>query len=250
MSSFLDKADAKTFIFWLRSRQDAIDIAANFLANDTTADAAAVKERLAALFHCSADNSKVFSNYGKNQAEQSSKLRQQKSDLEAQVQSLREYQTQLVGSVNGRKELLRKSRLDAAELEQAVEYQKHRFSSMQYFFKRQQKVRDQARGRVRAEAQARLESLRIEHVGLRAENQELKAALASAQRERDEFWQHASRVAKLEEALEAAHEENSRLTDVVNEYAADEAVEADSTPCASILDRPMSPLTELERRVC
>ncbi|KAK7946163.1 uncharacterized protein PG986_010484 [Apiospora aurea] len=211
------------FIFWLRSRQDIIDTASQILADDTINDPIVLKEHLTALFTRYADDSTTFSSYCKNKIGENLNLLQQNTILEAKVEDLEERQAPLLKSVDFHREELRIHRLDAADLESAIDFQKKRFSAMKYYYDRQQRIRDKAHDRVIAETQARLEALQTEHDSHRAQHENTKFYLAEAQKERDALWEQAAHAAGLEAALEAAYETNERLMDHANSLASDYA---------------------------
>ncbi|KAK8023646.1 hypothetical protein PG993_011712 [Apiospora rasikravindrae] len=235
MSSIQNKVDASFFIFWLRSRQDTIDIASHIIADDTINDPLVLKEHLAALFNSYADDSTSFAGYCKNKIDEDRVLLQQNATFEAQIQSLREYQARLIKSVDHHKEELRIHRLDAADFESALEFQKKSFSAMKYYFDRQQKIRDKAHDSVLAETQARLETLQTENDSLRVQHEDMKLDLAESQMERNALSEKAAHAAGLERALKAAYDTNDRLLELADNLTADDALLA-STMEADMMD--------------
>lgn len=203
------------FIYWLRTRQDTIDITTHVLLENTTANASILKEQLGTLFDRYVSDTTVLSGYCKNKVEESREHNKHKAELQGQIQGLKDYQARLIDSIEWHRNEIRKDRLDTADYEKAIAFEKERFSAMQNYYQHMQKARDRAHEQDLAEAQANRQSLIVDYADLQVHHDAMKMALAASERKYDQQTHH---VNGLEKALEAAYDLNDRLNDLVNEY--------------------------------
>ncbi|KAK8068478.1 hypothetical protein PG996_007590 [Apiospora saccharicola] len=214
------------FTYWLQSRQDAIDITAGVLLEKSTPTA--LTEQLDTLFTRYVDDSLVLCGYCKEKIDESREHDKEKSEMERHIKGLQSNQALLFDNLEWHREELRVGRLDAAEMQESLEYEKSRFSAMKGFYEQRLHFRDQAHQQALGKIEDRHESLLNGHANLQVQHEHLKAALEASERARREQAVH---INGLENALENAYDVNNRLTDVVASYEA-----RPDTPPDSITD--------------
>lgn len=165
------------------------------------------------MFDKYVSDSTFLTRYCKNKVGESREHAKNISDLQGQVQSLKDDKASLIDSLDWHREDLRVSRLDAADLQEAAQHEHNRFMAMKSYYERQQKFQDLAHEKALTKLEARHEALLNDHANLQVQHEAVQADLEASQEARNEDKAHAT---GLENALKAAYNANDRLIDLVH----------------------------------